>query len=411
MISLQFYSNNFTLQFFVMRNDLNKPFSFMKFIPVCIQHKVYILGLTLFFAGLHSTILAQERYFTHYDEEGLKIKEAYFLENGLPHGTYEFFDESGELIQLGQLVQGKKEGKFVHFNPGSRDTLRLLHYHNNLREGDAFSWHISGELAQTAMYRNDQLIGDVTTYYAEGTVRNIIQFKNDLPNGSYKDFHLSGKLAESATYENGIHVGERLKFDPAGNLIQKSLYWKGVLEGIEFFYYPTGAISSQIAYSRGIKHGASVTYFEDGSVEKKGQYKKGKPEGKFVTYWEDGSIAEDALYKKGRPVGEIKTFHENGKLNKRIVHNTRGEPMLSEIFDNEGNLIQQSSFHERLLHVETKTYYLSGQLKENIPYKYGELDGLYTSLTEEGEIYVERVYQRGRIMREKIHKNFHSPSK
>jgi antitoxin component YwqK of YwqJK toxin-antitoxin module len=116
-------------------------------------------------------------------------------------------------------------------------------------------------------------------------------------------------------------------------------------------------------------------------------------------------LEEEALFKNGKPVGETKTYHENGELKKRMVYNKKGQSTQSEIFDDLGNLLQQSSYQEGLLHGEIKTYYSSGQLKEKIPYKYGQLDGTYISHNEVGEIHLERTYQSGRVMREKIHNN------
>nr|MBI1230707.1 hypothetical protein [Cytophagales bacterium] len=370
--------------------------------PRSVWPRRLLLFLTVYLSGISAAVYGQTREYTYYDDEESMIKEAYFLVNGQPHGPYEVYDNFGNLIQSGNLVQGKKEGPFIYLYPGTTDTLRIINYQNNLREGEAFSWHVSGELAQKATYKEDVLTGEVIAYHEEGTVRNITHFKDNVPHGNFKEYYASGILAESAVYDNGLYEGERLQYDDSGKLIQKSTYSSGNLEGAEVTYSPQGNVLSEISYARGVKHGPSIVYYENGNVEKKGQYIKGRPHGEFITYREDGQIAEVSMFNKGRPVGEVIAYHENGAVKSRKVHNAKGQTQEIEVFDEQGNLLRKSLFVNGTLHGPTKTFFPSGTIKEIIPYQYGELDGRYLSHTEEGNVVIERTYQRGRVMKEKV---------
>lgn len=131
----------------------------------------------LFFLFTHLTTYGQELVRTFYDEEKRIVREVYRKVNGVAEGEYKLFYEEGSLAVLGQLSNDKKEGLFIDFFPNTQDTLRIIHYENNLKQGPSRNYYQSGEISQELHYVDDQLEGEVISYFESGITRQKATFK------------------------------------------------------------------------------------------------------------------------------------------------------------------------------------------------------------------------------------------
>ena len=166
-----------------------------------------------------SPILAQIQVKTYYDEDSLKLREEYELVNGVPQGLYKLYYEDGGLALKGQLKEGKKEGLFVDYYPHSDDTLRVMYYVNNLREGPSKNYFQSGKISQELTFVKNLIEGEVITYHENGKIKQKSGFEKNQPEGWSYYFDEDEKLIEKAYYKSGVIDGNKEEYDEEGNLI------------------------------------------------------------------------------------------------------------------------------------------------------------------------------------------------
>ena len=159
--------------------------------------------------------------------------------------VYGYFGEQSnpKKVYLGNIRNGKKEGKWV------------------------FYFHSTGRKKYEENYKDGKYDGLETNWYENGQKRD---------EGTYKDGKFDGQY--TFWYENGQKEGE-------------TTYKDGELDGLLTFWYENGQKEAEINYKDGKHHRSYTKWYENGQKKEEGNYKDDKLISK-KEWNEDGSIKE-----------------------------------------------------------------------------------------------------------------------
>lgn len=366
---------------------LNSITEKIKAVPVFALMALYLVSVPNSFG--------QDTIRTYYDEQSLQIKEVLTKINGKAEGPVWLYDPTGKLILIGHLKNDKRDGAFYDLDPDSGDTLRIIHFRENLREGKALSFHPGGQLSQESTFVNNQLEGEVISYFPDGKIQDKTTFKGNKPDGTSTSFFPNGNPKSKTQFLAGQYHGVSEEYDESGNLLSKITYSKGILNGPEVTYYPDGQLKSQRQFINGALDGTYVLNYPDGKPERRGTYKKGSPEGEMIEYFPNGTIRMKAVYTKGIPIQPILYFHENESLRLRITMDTQGEKIKEESFYPSGKPFSTVFFKMGVEEGEVKIFHENGNIQEIRNYTKGRLNGERKLFDEKGELIRTEVYEFG----------------
>lgn len=345
--------------------------------------------------SVFSLCFGQDTIRTYYDEESLHIKEILTKINGKAEGEVRLFDINGNLILIGNLKNDQRNGPFYDLNPETGDTLRIVNFQNNLREGKSLSYFPGGGLSQESNFVNNQLEGPVTSYFEDGTVRDRTIFKNNKPDGLSEAFYPNANPKTKINFSMGQYHGTYEEFDESGQLVFSTNYSRGVIDGKELQYFPEGTIKAVREFRSGELNGSYELNYPDGKPERRATYKKGQPEGEMIEYFPDGSIRMKAIYQKGIPSLPIVYFHPNGKVRQRITYNGQGAKVLEENYFSNEQLASSIRFVNELEEGEVKIFNENGNLMEIRNYSKGRLNGTRELFDESGQLTKTEIWENG----------------
>ena len=207
--------------------------------------QIYLITTIVLFSVAGSNCQAQDTVRTYYDEQSLQIKEVLTKINGKAEGPVWLYDPTGKLILIGHLKNDKRDGAFYDLDPDSGDTLRIIHFRENLREGKALSFHPGGQLSQESTFVNNQLEGEVISYYADGKIQDKTTFKANKPDGFSTSFFPNGNQKSKTQFLAGQYHGVSEEYDESGNLLNKKTNSKGNLNLPEVTYKPKLKLKTQ----------------------------------------------------------------------------------------------------------------------------------------------------------------------
>ncbi|MFC5190577.1 toxin-antitoxin system YwqK family antitoxin [Algoriphagus aquatilis] len=366
---------------------LNSITGKIKAVPVFTLIALYLVSVPNSFG--------QDTIRTYYDEQSLQIKEVLTKINGKAEGPVWLYDPTGKLILIGHLKNDKRDGAFYDLDPDSGDTLRIIHFRENLREGKALSFHPGGQLSQESTFVNNQLEGEVISYFPDGKIQDKTTFKGNKPDGTSTSFFPNGNPKSKTQFLAGQYHGVSEEYDESGNLLSKITYSKGILNGPEVTYYPDGQLKSQRQFINGALDGTYVLNYPDGKPERRGTYKKGSPEGEMIEYFPNGTIRMKAVYTKGIPIQPILYFHENESLRLRMTMDAQGEKIKEESFYPSGKPFSTVFFKMGIEEGEVKIFHENGIIQEIRNYTKGRLNGERKLFDEKGELIRTEVYEFG----------------
>ncbi|SFB37011.1 toxin-antitoxin system YwqK family antitoxin [Algoriphagus aquimarinus] len=353
-----------------------------------------ILLLTAF-SFLANFAMAQDTIRTFHDEEETLIKELYFMVNGKANGEIKRFDEEGNLVQIGQLINDQRNGDFIDLDAISGDTVRIIPFVNNSRSGISKSFYPGGTLKQTSTYMNNQIVGEVITYFKSGQISDKTNFQHNKPNGLSETFYESGKQASKVHFSEGRYDGLFEEFAENGQLLISATYLNGVLDGRETQYYEDGQVLSVIDYSKGILDGIYELNYPDGSPERRGNYKKGFEEGALLSYHQNGELRERAIFKKGIPTQPTEKYYASTKLQQKKTFDKQGSPVLEINYFENGQVHFAINYLYNEAQGDVRIYREDGTLEEIRRFKDGKMTGKREFFDEKETLIITEFYEKG----------------
>lgn len=238
-----------------------------------------------------------------------------------------------------------------------------------------------------------------------------------------------------------------------GYLISKSYYVNGLKNGEENYYYKKGSLQSSRNYLDGETNGPSVSYFENGRKSSEGLYNHGKLDGVSLEWFENGQIREISHYENGLRIGWQREYLENGTilyevnlvngngeiaylvpntnfqykvkyisgkivlpirgktftsrnpfrfLNESSIENGEHNGMMKRFYlDRPNKRPSECNYKNDLRHGEEKYWFENGHLELQGEYFFDQMDGLWQSWHENGQLASEAKYDRGILISKK----------
>ena len=283
-------------------------------------------------------------------------------------GPYEIYNSDDLLIESGTYKDGKKVGKKVEK-----------------------SYYQNKKLEREVPYFDDKKDGILVEYYKHGQVKKIKTYKNDLLHGKYKSYSDSGNLQEIGSFLYGEKDGSWQKYFSTKNCTTKTEYYdcqyysndryvsalssipnpsQGEADALLTMYGTRKCRTRQIGLTDAEKSDCKKY---SGGVKEITNYLMGYKDGPYKLYHSNGKKAEDGFFK-----GDYKD-----KLWKFYL--TDGLPSY-EIFFDEGLEVYKKEF-------EYDSFY--GDLKREMTFKNGKLDGPYIKYDSNNRIDAKGIYKNG----------------
>ncbi|MFB6341012.1 toxin-antitoxin system YwqK family antitoxin [Saccharicrinis sp. FJH62] len=130
------------------------------------------------------------------------IHNNHIIING--EGDYvSYYPESDQLFESGKLVEGKREGEWITYGPGTGKLQAEQNYETGHLNGPAKLYFESGELQVEGTYKNDKQTGIWNWYFEDGTVSSSVEFIEGKKTGIQEIFNEFGEKTKEEIYENG----------------------------------------------------------------------------------------------------------------------------------------------------------------------------------------------------------------
>jgi antitoxin component YwqK of YwqJK toxin-antitoxin module len=220
-----------------------------------------------------------------------------------------------------------------------------------------------------------------------------------VPNGYNRFYFPTGQLSSEGTMRNGKPDGYWKTYFASGILKSEGNRRNFLLDSIWVFYNEKGDTLQKINYLFGKRNGYTVTYNTNekddpinfGKIVTKELYVNDKREGLSYSYYNNGFLHEVTEYKGNKKHGTAVEYDEEGEI---ITFQKFSNGVLTErqkINRNDDRNVKQGLWQE---------YYDNGQVKKEMYYKDGILDGPYKEYTETGNLIVRLNYKIGIIVEE-----------
>jgi antitoxin component YwqK of YwqJK toxin-antitoxin module len=92
---------------------------------------------------------------------------------------------------------------------------------DGLKHGDFRLYYESGNIEITGQIDKNRNIGKWQYFYESGQMESEGNFVDDLPEGEWKWYYRSGELREQGSFKGGKRVGLWKQFDVSGNVIEE----------------------------------------------------------------------------------------------------------------------------------------------------------------------------------------------
>jgi len=114
-----------------------------------------------------------------------------------------YSEESGNLIESGEMIDGLKEGVWTLYHDSLQIALVTSEYTDGKLNGDVIQYHENGAIHVRSAYLNDLSHG-MTTWFDEYETKNSeVNFSNGLKEGTQYFWNGSGVATKKEVYENG----------------------------------------------------------------------------------------------------------------------------------------------------------------------------------------------------------------
>ncbi|TXD53395.1 MULTISPECIES: tetratricopeptide repeat protein [unclassified Polaribacter] len=263
-------------------------------------------------------------------------------ENGISVGSWEFFNESGQLIAIGNFnSEEKKIGEWTWFNYLNK-IKETASYKDGKLDGKNFMFYNSEKKYVNANYKNDELEGEYEYFNDKGALMQRKHFAQGMLEGVYTSYFKVGEdIAEFIIpYKNDLVDGEVQEFYANGDMYEKTNYVADKINGVVTKYYHNNKISSEIEYVDGDLNGSYKSYFTSGQISEIGQSIDGFYDGEWKTFYEDGILESEFTYKKGNLDDLYKFYDTDGKLYYEYVYR-KGEMISYTFFVKDGAVLKE----------------------------------------------------------------------
>lgn len=169
-------------------------------------------------------------------------------------------------------------------------------------------------------------------------------------------------------------------------------------DGVYREFYPDGKPFVEGRYADGRKDGEWTFYHPNGSVNRKVTYKDGQPDGAIEIRRPDNTLAAKREFVAGRRSGEWIFYNESGEKPIREERYADGkQDGVWRTWFPSGQLRQEIGFKAGVKHGPSKEWDEDGQVRADLNYVDGKLDGKAIVVMPNGRR-IEQTYEAGKLL-------------
>jgi antitoxin component YwqK of YwqJK toxin-antitoxin module len=247
--------------------------------------------------------------------------------------SFEVFE--GDTINIVNS-EDQKTGKWVFFYPESELIHQLGEYINGQKEGLWKCYYPSGVLKSEITYSGDEKKGYAAVYYENGKLAEEGTWDKDKWVGTYTYFYKNGALSYAWNFnESGARSGYQRYYYENGQVKIEGEWVNGKESGIIKEYYESGALKSEKNFEYGSLDENAITMFRDKElaketdielvqdslvVAKKDTVKVFDGNGYYIFYNKFKEVEKEGYFTDGVLMeGKQYIYNEKGDLQKTIT--------------------------------------------------------------------------------------------
>jgi antitoxin component YwqK of YwqJK toxin-antitoxin module len=181
-----------------------------------------------------------------------------WVSDSFRQGSWQQYNKSGQLLDSGQYVQGKRNGNWYERN-SELPAYSLGAYRNGKAEGSWTARYDNGKPRFEGSYLNGQNHGEHRYYTEAGVLQKMLSYRNDTLSGPYRKYDEQGRILVSGTYLNGSKHGPWARYTDSRQLFESGTYDSSRKVGSWYFYHPNGKLASFERYARADSNGGKET--------------------------------------------------------------------------------------------------------------------------------------------------------
>lgn len=260
---------------------------------------------------------------------------------------------NGEPYYMGEVINGKKEGKFKVVNSTGNATAEI-NYKNDELDGLQKYYDEKGNLIEEKSFVNGKLEGVRKEYYTNKMIGLVENYKNDKLEGISTSYNVNGGKNCELSYTNGEANGTLICLYPNGTKKSELNYKNGKLDGISTYYNVVGDITSQYEFKDDERSGKSLQYFDGKVMKSEGEYANGKGVGTHKSYHSNGAV-------------ESEMYFTAGKLNKKTTYSANSKKYSDENYDS-NEILELAAYYDEDGNKYFEEKHKNGEYKSGIQY-------------------------------------------
>ncbi|WP_139255229.1 hypothetical protein [Hymenobacter psychrophilus] len=337
-----------------------------------------------------------------------QLRRTGYYQGGEQRGTWQEYYATGQLSQEYNLDGEDLHGYSRDYTPGGKLTQeRWLQFNRPL---SVVSFDSTGQVLDRIAIEPDTKA--LTLRYPGGQPRIASGWLCYQYQGDEKWLLPNGKTEISTTLYQGKREGLYRRYHPlTGQLVEQGQYRNGQPEGEWITFFPSGKVNTKASYRAGQREGEVQVFFENGQPERVDHYTNNELDGSLRVYNMSGELLLEKMYENGELLGyrgpgaPAGTLQPAGDISIRFAN---GKPATTETYQ-KGKLTGPRTYYyssgqvyRRLennadgqLHGAVVTYYPSGKVQEEEPYRFDELHGRARYFRPDGTLEREETYRCG----------------
>ncbi len=138
-------------------------------------------------------------------------------------------DLDGNLLSMGLIENGKRQGGWVYYASGGFSPVKVEHYLDGQLHGAYLEIDQVGRVLKAAYYVQGKLEGNYGEFRASHP-QLTATYKDGQLDGLLRSHILqNGKVQQSVAYKNGVQEGPMRWYNEQGEIIQERMYKQGEL--------------------------------------------------------------------------------------------------------------------------------------------------------------------------------------
>ena len=251
-----------------------------------------------------------------------------------------------------------------------------------IKNGPQTFYYGNGINKKISFFISNSKIGDEYQYNDKGVLTLASTFSNNILNGPEKGYHETGEVKYIRNYVNGKIEGDEIGYLKTGEIKYKRKFKNGILNGEDIGYYKSGEILYKRTYNNGFLFGEEMGY------DKKGNKL-------YIKYYDNNIIlqSDSNLSRENEPssLRKISFFYNSGEL-KEEVNYLNGKINGQSIgFYKSGSKSYVFNYEEGVLQGISDTYFENGKLKSSCAFHNGKKNGEEVKYNQEKKFDVDEI--------------------